>query len=303
MKEDGTVDVASSLSSVQAKEYRWTDVRVASGAIAGDLDKGAGFAFIFSRSKIIGVAVSNKLVFEHGKSGIQRISYSTTDIGQKTPEAAENLNSGRAIVITRFNATQFTIYPAASVPQGIASHILGKPLLGNSLETADQETDLSQITAGVEEQRGEVSHDQTALPEHLKTDFVVASGQPMTIPTDLAQRISIRRVEEEILRRVEDVRKRLEDKDVVTGILWNKTELRLMSNPILVKNTTGLAEHFVLQVQTIEGANDGLVSWVSAFEKAASYDGLIVFKPAGQPDVLMTRKPDFFANLAREFCQ
>lgn len=93
---------------------------------------------------------------------------------------------------------------------------------------------------------------------------------------------------------------------MVAEIRWNGIDLRLTSNPVLLDNVHSLADYFALQVQRTEEMDDNKepnISWVSAFERAASYDGLVVFKPSKQdPSILITKIPDFFANIDREFC-
>jgi hypothetical protein len=316
--------ISDRLSLVEAEKFAWNDLRSYSVKIYESLNQGQGYCLINYGTKVIGIAVSNKVDFSHGQSDIQKVSYSAVDIGKRISEALKDLQSGRAVVVTKFNATRFTVYPISSVPQGIASLILGKDSLPTTAKDApngekvgqvaeagvDPSGEETRLASGLIERQLEVGTESkmamgavpapSPVPEPLRIDFKVAAVQAIAVPDNLSERIAQRKAENAVLARVKEAQRILSDLQDAQ-IFWNGVELRLTTHPTLVNCIPDLADHYALQVGQAEITDD--LSWISAFERAVSHDGLFVFKQSNQePSILVTKDPDFFANVAREFC-
>jgi hypothetical protein len=309
--ENGTVNISAELLSFEDKSIGWTDVRLYPGKVFDEVNSGAGFRALFYRSKPLGIIVSNKINAEIDDPSAKRVTYGSGEIRKQTDSILASLKTGEVISISRFSATQYTIYPATHIPQKLALNALGyEAFTRQSLDDVDStDRNLSQeLPPSTPATNG---HEASAVLEkatgiELVPEFEVVAKTKISVPSDLPKRIVQRTGENESLTRLQEVRKNLTDPNVIVDVNWNGTALKLTTNPTLIDNLQDLAKYFNLQAKEVSSSNspelDGS-DWISTFYDAATFDGLVVFKPAkGENSVLMTRDPEFFANIAKEFC-
>lgn len=323
VNDEETVNITQNLILQKDSSISWNDISLLSGRVHEELKSGDGFRVVFYKSKPIGVAVSTKLAYETDKTAIEKISYAASDAKIRASKILNDLASGKAVALTRYAATQFTIYPAAYIPQRLALKVLKLEHLGAAQAGAGADTDVAELAEKPETTKAFEHHengvdvlhnqDQTVAQsltegetDMITHDFSIAATSELSVPANLAERITQRTGENQTLARIEEVRQNLNDPNIVVDINWNGTTLKLTSNRMLIDNVNALAEYFNLQNNTVDASAqpepEGS-SWMNAFETAATSDGLLIFKSSkDEAPILMTRHVDFFAKVKHEFC-